>query len=84
MDTEQIIILLITGAVAGWLSGLIVKGKGFGLLGNIVIGILGAALGTWIFDVLDVSLGGEWLGDLIRAMIGAIILIIALRLVRKK
>jgi uncharacterized membrane protein YeaQ/YmgE (transglycosylase-associated protein family) len=84
MDIEQVVILLITGALAGWLSGLIVKGKGFGLLGNIVIGIIGAILGTWIFDVLDISLGGEWVGDVAKAVIGAIILVFALRFIRKK
>jgi len=84
MELEQVIILLVTGALAGWVSGLIVKGKGFGLLGNIIIGIIGAVLGTWIFDVLDINLGGEWVGDFARALIGAIILIFALRFVRKK
>ena len=84
MDTEQIIILLITGALAGWLSGLIVKGKGFGLIGNIIIGIIGAILGTWLFDVLDISLGGEWIGDVARAVTGAVVLIFALRFIRKK
>jgi uncharacterized membrane protein YeaQ/YmgE (transglycosylase-associated protein family) len=84
MNVEQVVIFVITGAVAGWISGLLVTGKGFGLLGNIVIGIIGAVVGAWIFDVLDIRLGGEWIGDVARAVIGAVILIFALRLVRKK
>lgn len=84
MDIEQVIILSVTGATAGWLSGLIVKGKGFGLLGNSIIGIIGAVLGAWIFDVLDVRLSGEWIEDIVRAIVGAILLIFAFMIVRKK
>lgn len=84
MNVEQVIILLVTGAIAGWLSGLIVKGRGFGLPGNIIIGIIGAVLGTWIFDVFNIHLGGEWIGDIARAVIGALVLIFALKIVRKK
>ena len=51
MALEAIIIILIVGAIAGWLAGLIVKGVGFGLLGNIVVGIVGAFIANWLLPV---------------------------------
>ena len=48
MDLQGLIILLIIGAIAGWLAGMIVKGMGFGLIGNIIVGIVGAFIGTWL------------------------------------
>ena len=83
-DIERLIILLVTGAIAGWLSGLIVKGRGFGLLGNIVVGIIGAVLGTLILDVLNIHLSGEWIDDVARAVIGAIVLVFIVGVVRKR
>ena len=83
-DIERVIILLVTGAIAGWLSGLIVKGRGFGLLGNIVVGIIGAVLGTLILDVLNIHLSGEWIDDVARAVIGAIVLVFIVGVVRKR
>ncbi len=84
MDLEQILIFLVVGIVAGWLAGLIIKGGGFGILGNMIIGIIGAALGGWLFDVLDISIGGRWLGPIVTATVGAVLLLLALGLVRKK
>uniref|UniRef100_UPI00404AFEA1 GlsB/YeaQ/YmgE family stress response membrane protein n=1 Tax=Cephaloticoccus sp. TaxID=1985742 RepID=UPI00404AFEA1 len=81
---EQILIFLVVGIVAGWLAGLIIKGGGFGILGNMIIGIIGAALGGWLFDVLDISIGGRWLGPIVTATVGAVLLLLALGLVRKK
>lgn len=69
------------GLVAGWLAGVIVKGGGFGILGDIVIGILGALLGGYLFGVLGIGTGGL-LGAILVATVGAVILIFALRLVR--
>lgn len=84
MDLEQIIVFLIIGAVAGWLAGLIFKGGGFGILGNMIVGIIGAVLGGWIFDLLDISIGGRWLGPIVTATVGALVLLLAISLVRKK
>ena len=54
-----IIAALVIGAIAGWLAGLIVRGAGFGLIGNIVIGIIGALVASWLLPQLGVSLGGR-------------------------
>jgi uncharacterized membrane protein YeaQ/YmgE (transglycosylase-associated protein family) len=79
---ESLIIFLIIGAIAGWLAGLIVKGYGFGLLGNIVVGVVGSFIGGWLFDRFSLIQGGL-LGTLIGATVGAVILLLLLRLVRR-
>ena len=83
MALESLIIFLIIGAVAGWLAGIIVKGYGFGLLGNIVIGVIGSFIGGWLFDRFGLIHGGGILGTLIGATAGAVILLLLLRLVRR-
>jgi len=84
MNMEQIVVFLVIGGVAGWLAGLITKGGGFGILGNIVAGVVGAVLGGWIFGVLGVSIGGKWAGSLVTATVGAVVLLFAISLIRKK
>ena len=79
-----IIAALVIGAVAGWLAGLIVRGAGFGLLGNIVIGIIGALVASWLLPKLGVNLGeGGAVRDIINATIGAVIVLIILSLIRR-
>lgn len=82
MSAESIIIWLIVGAIAGWLAGLVVRGYGLGLVGNIVVGIVGAFIGGWLIG------GAGWLpagifGAIVSATIGAVILLLLLRLVRR-
>ncbi len=73
MSAETLIIWLIIGAIAGWLAGVIVKGYGFGLVGNIVVGIIGSFVGGWLFTRMGISTGGGIFG----AIIGAYGLMIA-------
>jgi uncharacterized membrane protein YeaQ/YmgE (transglycosylase-associated protein family) len=72
-----LIIALVIGGIAGWLAGLLVQGTGFGLMGDIVVGILGALIAAWLFPVLGIALtlGGGVLGLIIMAFIGAVILL---------
>ena len=84
MEVEQIMVFLIIGGVAGWLAGLILKGGGgFGLIGNVVVGVLGAFFGGWLFSVLGISVGGEWIGPMVTATVGAIVLLLAIRVIKK-
>jgi len=83
MDLDQIIIFLIIGGAAGWLAGLIFKGDGFGILGNIVIGVLGAVLGGRLFGILGISVGGATICPVITATVGAIVLLFLTGLVKK-
>lgn len=83
MSMEALLIWLVVGAVAGWLAGLIVKGYGFGLVGNIVVGIIGAFIGGWLFGSLGLMAGSGIIGSIIGATVGAVILLLLLRLVRR-
>jgi uncharacterized membrane protein YeaQ/YmgE (transglycosylase-associated protein family) len=78
-----ILAALLIGAIAGWLAGLIVRGAGFGLLGNIVIGIIGALVAGWLLPRLGVSLGTGAIRDIINATIGAVIVLVILSLIRR-
>lgn len=82
MSGELILIWLIVGAVAGWLAGMIVKGGGFGLLGDIVVGIIGAFVGGWLLTRLGVTIGVGLTSVIATATIGAVALLTLLRLVR--
>ena len=82
MDPVTLIIWLAIGAVAGSLAGLIMKGGGFGLVGDIIVGIIGAVIGGWLFGVLGIAAGGL-IGAIITATVGAVLLLVIIRLVKK-
>lgn len=83
MGIEALLIILLVGAIAGWLAGLIVKGYGYGLLGNIVVGIVGALIAGFLFPRLGFGLGEGILGSIIAATLGAVILLFLIRLVKR-
>ncbi len=80
----DIIYILIIGAVSGWLAGQIMKGGGFGLLWNIILGIVGSFVGGWLFGVLNVSLnvGSATVNTIIQSVIGAVVLLFVAGLLR--
>ena len=73
----------LVGLVAGWLAGVLVKGGGFGLVGDLVVGVLGALLGGWLFTRLGIWPSGGLLGAIIVATIGAVILLVILRMIKR-
>ncbi|PJF08687.1 GlsB/YeaQ/YmgE family stress response membrane protein [Pseudorhodobacter sp. MZDSW-24AT] len=83
MTIEALLIILLIGAIAGWLAGLIVKGYGFGLLGNIVVGIVGALFAGFLFPRIGLGFGGGVLGSIVAATLGAVILLFLIRLVKR-
>ncbi|NEX46854.1 GlsB/YeaQ/YmgE family stress response membrane protein [Pseudotabrizicola algicola] len=83
MAIEALLIILLIGAIAGWLAGQIVKGYGFGLLGNIVVGIVGALVAGFLFPAIGLGFGGGILGSIIAATLGAVILLFLIRLVKR-
>ena len=83
MAIEVLIIWLAIGAVAGWLAGQIVKGGGFGLVGNIVVGIVGAVVGGWLLPRIGVGVLGGVLGEILNAVIGACLVLFLLQLVKR-
>jgi uncharacterized membrane protein YeaQ/YmgE (transglycosylase-associated protein family) len=83
IDPNSLIIWLLIGAVAGWLAGLVMKGGGFGLVGDIIVGIIGAFIAGLLFPRLGIDLRGGVLSAIIAAAIGACVLLLLLRLVRR-
>ncbi len=73
MEQHTLIVALVVGLIAGWLAGQIMRGAGFGLIGDIVVGVIGAFIGGWIF----------WVDRIIPALVGAVVLLLILRLVRR-
>ncbi|WP_321916894.1 MULTISPECIES: GlsB/YeaQ/YmgE family stress response membrane protein [unclassified Paraburkholderia] len=78
-----IIAWLIIGAIAGWLAGVLVKGGGFGLFIDIIVGIVGAFIGGWLAGVLGIHIGAGIISSIITAIVGAVILLFIIRLVRR-
>jgi uncharacterized membrane protein YeaQ/YmgE (transglycosylase-associated protein family) len=83
MAPEIIIIWLVIGAVAGWLAGQVVKGGGFGLVGDIVVGIIGSVVAGWLLPRVGLYIGGGFIAEIINAAIGAIILLLVVRMVKR-
>ena len=83
MDTHGIIVWLIIGAIAGWLAGTLVKGGGFGLIGDILVGIVGAFIGGWLAARLGIMIGSGLISAIITATVGAVVLLVILRLIRR-
>jgi len=74
---------IIVGLIAGWLAGQVMKGDGYGMVVDIILGLLGGVLGGWIFEKLGVSTGGGMIGSIIVAFIGAVILVGITRLLKR-
>ena len=75
---------LIIGAIAGWLGSVIFKGSGLGLIGNIIVGIVGALVGGWLLGQAGLTLGGGVVGAILTGALGAIVILAILNLVFKK
>ncbi len=76
----NLLISLVIGALAGWLGSLIIRGSGFGLIGNIVIGIIGSVVGTWVLGKLHFSFGSGFGGSVLTGAVGAIVILVAVRI----
>lgn len=82
LSGESILVILLVGLIAGWLAGKIVRGTGFGLIGDIAIGIVGAFIASWLFPKLGIRLGTGMVREILDATIGAVLLLLVIRLVR--
>ncbi|HTB03139.1 MAG TPA: GlsB/YeaQ/YmgE family stress response membrane protein [Bradyrhizobium sp.] len=82
MSNEGLLVILFVGLVAGWLAGKIVRGAGFGIIGDILIGIAGAFIASWLFPKLGIAIGSGLVREIIYSAIGAIVLLLIVRLVR--
>lgn len=79
----QFLWFLLVGLVAGWLAGTLVKGGGFGVMGDVVVGVIGAFIGGALFTTFGVSLRGGLLGSIIVATVGAVVLLFIVRLIKR-
>ncbi len=84
MDIMAVVVALIIGAIAGWLAGVLVEGAGFGLLGNIIVGIAGAFVAALLFPRLGLglTLGGGVVGAIVTSALGAVVLLLIVALLR--
>jgi uncharacterized membrane protein YeaQ/YmgE (transglycosylase-associated protein family) len=82
MSNEGILVILFVGLVAGWLAGKIVRGTGFGIIGDILVGIGGALLASFLFPKLGIHLGTGLVSEILYSAIGAVVLLLIVRLFR--
>lgn len=80
---EGLIWFLLIGAAAGWLAGVLMKGRGFGVIGNILVGVVGAVIGGFLFGKLGFWPGGGLVGALFTAFVGAVVLLFLISLIRR-
>lgn len=83
MGTTSVLAFLAIGAVSGWLAGKLMRGGGFGLLGDIVVGIAGAIVGGYLFSLAGISVGSGLIGSIVTATVGAMALLYLIRLVKR-
>jgi uncharacterized membrane protein YeaQ/YmgE (transglycosylase-associated protein family) len=86
MNTESWLVILAIGAFVGWLTGLFLRGSGYGIVGNIIVGLLGAVIGSWLFRAFNVTLpiGNALLEKMIVALIGAFLLMFVISRLRPR
>ena len=82
MSNESLLVIIIVGVVAGWLAGKLVRGTGFGLIGDLLVGIVGAFVGNWLLPRLGIQLGTGVISAVVNATLGAVALLLVIGLVR--
>ncbi len=80
LSNESLLAILFVGIVAGWLAGRVMEGGGFGLIGDLIVGLIGAFIGNWLLPKLGIHLGVGLVAAIMNAFIGAVVLLLILRL----
>jgi len=81
LSNESLVVILLVGVVAGWLAGQLVRGGGFGLIGDLIVGVIGALIGDWLLPRLNIHLGVGIVALIVNATIGAVVLLLIVRLI---
>lgn len=81
MSNQSLLVILLVGIVAGWLAGKVVRGTGFGIIGDLLVGIVGAFIGNWLLPRVGIHLGTGVVSAIVNATVGAILLLLVVRLV---
>jgi len=79
LSNQSLLVILLVGLVAGWLAGVLIRGSGFGLVGDVIIGWVGAFIGDWLLPRLNVHLGTGIVAMIANALIGAVLLLLVIR-----
>jgi uncharacterized membrane protein YeaQ/YmgE (transglycosylase-associated protein family) len=83
-EANSLIVILIVGLIAGWLAGQIMKGSGYGIIGDIIVGIIGAFIGSWLWGLLHLpTIGNFWINAIVISTAGALVLLFVLRLIKR-
>jgi uncharacterized membrane protein YeaQ/YmgE (transglycosylase-associated protein family) len=82
LSTQGILVILVVGLVAGWLAGQIVRGGSMGIIADLAVGIVGAFIGSWLLPRIGLVLGSGILAAIVNATIGAVILLLIIRLIQ--
>jgi uncharacterized membrane protein YeaQ/YmgE (transglycosylase-associated protein family) len=83
MDPTHFLIWLVIGAIAGWLAGHLIRGGGYGLIGDIVVGIVGSVIAGYLLPIIGIHLGAGFVRSVINALIGACLLLTVVRFVKR-
>jgi uncharacterized membrane protein YeaQ/YmgE (transglycosylase-associated protein family) len=84
MEGQSLLVFLLVGLIAGWLAGKIMRGSGFGIIGDLIVGIIGAFIGGWLWGALHLpTIGNFWINAIVTATVGALVLLFLLRLIRR-
>jgi uncharacterized membrane protein YeaQ/YmgE (transglycosylase-associated protein family) len=81
LSNQSLLVIIVVGIVAGWLAGQVMRGGGFGLIGDLIVGLIGAFIGDWLLPRLGIHLGVGIVALIVNAFIGAVVLLLLLRLV---
>ncbi|QPF88044.1 GlsB/YeaQ/YmgE family stress response membrane protein [Bradyrhizobium genosp. L] len=81
LSNQSVLVIIFVGIVAGWLAGRVMQGGGFGLIGDLLVGLLGAFIGDWLLPRLGIHLGVGLVAAILNAFIGAVVFLLILRLI---
>ncbi len=81
LSNENLLVIILVGLIAGWMAGQVMRGSGFGLIGDLIVGLVGALIGDWLLPQLNIHLGVGIVALVVNAFIGAIVLLLILRLI---
>ncbi|MFI5033269.1 MAG: GlsB/YeaQ/YmgE family stress response membrane protein [Reyranellales bacterium] len=84
LSNEHLLVILVVGIVAGWIAGKVVRGTGFGLIGDLLVGVIGAFIASLLFPKLGIQLGTGMLSEIVYSALGAIILLLIVGLFRRR
>ncbi len=77
------LIFILVGAIAGWLAAILIRGRGLGLIGDVIVGVVGSVIGGWLFGYFHIAIGSGFIGDVIAAFVGAALLLLVIKLLRR-